>query len=406
MSIDSEVVVKSNSNSNDAVQFCAYVDDDESRAVVEQVVRDLVIPHASVHKGSIKNAIKALGQKRSPKTLIVDLCRSELPLSDINELAEVCEPGVTVIAIGDRNDVGLFRELLNSGVSDYLVKPITPALVQRAVLATADADGRSRQTTRLGRLVATVGTRGGVGATMLATSMAWTIANRRRRRVALLDLDLQFGSVALSLDLEPTHGLREALENANRIDGLYVERSMVQHSDSLFVLSSEEELIDELQTDPLALEALVEELRNKFHYVIVDLPKSMSAETQTILRHTTHLILVTDLSLVGMRDTLRLAQVAAHANAACQITIVANRVGEYRQGEIATAEFEKAIGRKIDLSIAFDPKKVAAAMNIGRPASSYGGGIAEAVEGLIDILTGTSSGRKAGFLSRLWPHKD
>ncbi len=386
----------------DAPQFCAYVEDDETRAVVEQVVRDLVIAHAAVTKGSIRTAIKALGQKRSPKTLIVDLCKSELPLSDINELAEVCEPGVTVIAIGDRNDVGLFRELLNSGVSDYLVKPLTPTLVQRALLASADGEARSRQTTRLGRLVATMGARGGVGATMLATSMAWTIAHRRRRRVALLDLDLQFGSVALSLDLEPTHGLRDALENASRIDSLYLERSMTQHSESLYVLSSEEELADDMPRDPQALGLLVNELRSRFHYVIVDLPRSLRSEAQLVLQEATHFVLVTDLSLAGMRDTLRLVQLALQGNAACQVTVVANRVGEYRQGEIAATEFEKAVGRKIDLVVPFDPKGVAAAMNIGKPVASQSKSVAEAIEHLIDTITGVAGTPKPGLLHRLW----
>lgn len=400
MSIQSDIIA--GSGKTDAVQFCAYLDDDESRAVVEQVVRDLVIPHATVVKGSIRSAIKALGQRRSPKTLIVDVCKCELPLSDINELAEVCEPGVSVIAIGDRNDVGLFRELLNSGVSDYLVKPITPTLVQRALLATADSDTRTRQTTRLGRLVATVGARGGVGATMVATSMAWSIANRRRRRVALLDLDLQFGSVALSLDLEPTHGLREALENASRIDGLYIERSMVQHSESLFVLSSEEELDDNMPRDPDAVSALVAELRNKFHYVVVDMPKSIGAENYPILKDATHLVVVTDLSLAGMRDTLRLTQLGIQGNAACQVIIVANRVGEYKEGEIAFSEFEKAIGRKIDLRISFDAKHVSAAMNIGKPVPSHSKIVGESIELLLDTLSGVVSNKKGGVFSRLW----
>ncbi len=400
MSIQSELM--GSNGKSDAVQFCAYVEDDESRAVVEQVVRDLVIAHATVVKGSIRTAIKALGQRRSPKTLIVDVCKSELPLSDINELAEVCEPGVSVIAIGDRNDVGLFRELLNSGVSDYLVKPITPGLVQRALLATADGDSRSRQTSRLGRLVATVGARGGVGATMVATSMAWSIANRRRRRVALLDLDLQFGSVALSLDLEPTHGLREALENASRIDALYIERSMVQQSESLFVLSSEEEIVDDLPRDPQAVSVLINELRNKFHYVIVDLPKMVALESQQILTEATHLVLVTDLSLAGMRDTLRIVQYALQGNAACHVTIVANRVGEYKEGEIACTEFEKAISRKIDLIIPFESRSVAAAMNIGKPVSSHSKKVGESIDQLIDILSGVASPQKRSLLDSLW----
>ena len=386
----------------DNAQFCAFIEDDESRAVVEQVVGDLVIANASVVKGSIRTAIKALGQKRSPKTLIVDLSKSELPLSDINELAEVCEPGVTVIAIGDRNDVGLFRELLNSGVSDYLVKPLTPTLIQRALLASAEAETRSRQTTRSGRLVATMGARGGVGTTMVATSIAWSIANRRRRRVALVDLDLQFGSVALSLDLEPTHGLRDALESASRIDALYLERSMTQHSDSLYVLSSEEELVDHVGRDPQALALLVSELRSKFHYIIVDLPRTLTGESQQVLKEATHLVLVTDLSLVGMRDTLRLAQLALQGNSACQLSIVANRVGEFRQGEIAMAEFEKAVGRKIDLVIPFDPKNVTAAMNIGRPVPTHSACVAEPIDRLIDMLSGVPRTKKMNLLHRLW----
>lgn len=387
---------------SNAAQFCAYLEDDDSRAVVEQVVRDLVIPHATVAKGSIRTAIKALGQRRSPKTLLVDVCKCQLPLSDINELAEVCEPGVNVIAIGDRNDVGLFRELLNSGVSDYLVKPITATLVQRALLATADGDSRNRQASRLGRLVATVGARGGVGATMVATSLAWSIANRRRRRVALLDLDLQFGSVALSLDLEPTRGLRETLENAGRIDGLYLERSMVQHSESLFVLSSEEELGEEMPEDPAAVNTLVGELRNKFHYVIVDLPKALTPSASQVLKDATHLITVTDLSLAGMRDTLRLVQFVLQGNAACQVTIVANRVGEYREGEIAVSEFEKAIGRKVDIKIAFDPKSVTSAMNIGKPVCSQSKNVGQSIELVIDTISGAVHTQKQSLLTRLW----
>ena len=111
------------------------------------------------------------------------------------------------------------------------------------------------------------GTRGGVGATTVATSVAWLIAHERRRRVALVDLDLQFGTVALSLDLEPSHGLREALENPNRIDGLFMDRVLVQHSERLFVLSAEESPDETLLLDYSAVELLMTELRNKFHYV-------------------------------------------------------------------------------------------------------------------------------------------
>ncbi|HMR30462.1 MAG TPA: AAA family ATPase [Geminicoccaceae bacterium] len=369
-------------------QFRAFVQDDETRATVDQVLSDLMIPQASLHKGGIAQAVDMLGEVRSPRLLVVDISGIELPLSAINDLAEVCEPGVTVIAIGDRNDVGLFRDLINRGISDYLVKPVTPALLQRSLLAAAEGASAPRQTSRLGRLVAVVGTRGGVGATMFAANCAWDIANQRRRRVAVVDLDLQFGSVGLALDLEPSQGLREALENPSRIDGLYLERAMVKQSETLFVLSAEEPLDEAVMPDPAAVDLLLKELRNRFHYVVVDLPRTVSPSWQYVLQSISNLIVVTDLSLAGMRDTLRVMSLMPASNASCQVTIVANRVGEHRQGEISRAEFEKGIGRAVDVLVPFDGKAVAAAVNVGQPIATLKSPAAKAIATIGDQLCG------------------
>ena len=125
-------------------QFRAFVKDDATRQVVDQVISELAIPIASVHKGGIADATRLLGEHRSPRLLVVDISDVDLPLSAVNELAEVCEPGVTVIAIGDRNDVGLFRDLVNNGVSDYLVKPISPALIQKSLLNVVESATQGR----------------------------------------------------------------------------------------------------------------------------------------------------------------------------------------------------------------------------------------------------------------------
>jgi pilus assembly protein CpaE len=384
-------------------QFRAFIQDDATRKVMDQVVGELAIPNASVHKGGIREATQLLGEQRSPRLLVVDLSGTDLPLSAINELAEVCEPGVTVIAIGDRNDVGLFRDLINNGVSDYLVKPIAPALIQKSLLNVVESATQGKQTDRRGRLVAVSGARGGVGATMLATGISWSIANRRRRRVALVDLDLQFGTVALALDLEPSPGLREALEHPGRIDALFIDRAMVRQSDTLYVLSGEESLGDPVTADTSSLDILLKELRNKFHYVVVDLPRQVSLTTQYIAQSASNLVLVTDLSLAGMRDTLRQLSLLPVANAACQITVVANRVGEYREGEIARKEFEAAIGRPIDFVIPFDARAVAAATNVGRPVVEGRGKVAEAIQQVTDRIAGNPAAGSAGKRLRLWP---
>jgi pilus assembly protein CpaE len=384
-------------------QFRAFIQDEATQKVVDQVVADLSIPNASVHRGDVGEASRLLGEQRSPRLLVVDLSGVALPISAVNELAEVCEPGVTVIAIGDLNDVGLFRDLINNGVSDYLVKPITPSLLQRSLLNVLETGTPGRQTDRRGRLVAVVGVRGGVGATMLATGISWTIAHRRRRRAALVDLDLQYGTVALALDLEPALGLREALEHPGRIDGLFVDRVMIRHSDTLYVLSGEESLGEPVIPDPAALDALLKELRNKFHFVVVDVPRQISHSTQHVLQSASNLVLVTDLSLAGMRDTLRHINLMPATNAACQVTIVANRTGEQREGDITRKEFEAAIGRAVDFLVPFDPRSVAGATNVGKPVAEGRSKVAAAIQLITERVAGNPAAGPPPRRFRLWP---
>ncbi|HET6520140.1 MAG TPA: AAA family ATPase, partial [Geminicoccaceae bacterium] len=383
------------SGSEQREHFLAFVSDPDTYAMIDQVVGEIMLPHASIRQGGVKEAVQHLAEQRSPKLLLIDLSGSELPLSDINTLADVCEPGVAVIALGDRNDCGLFRDLMQHGVTDYLVKPVTSALLQKAILGASDQGAAGKSANKLGKLIAVVGARGGVGSTMVASSVAWVIAHERRRRVALVDLDLQFGTVALSLDLEPSNGLREALENPNRIDGLFMDRVLVQHSDRLFVLSAEESPDEALLVDYGALELLITELRNKFHYVVVDLPRSSSATTQQILQNASDLLLVSDCSLAGMRDCMRLTGLLPSVNASCQVTLIANRTGEYKQGEMPRPEFEKGIGRKIDVILPFDARTVAAATNFGQPVAATKGVVANGLREVADRLCGPAAGADA-----------
>jgi pilus assembly protein CpaE len=382
-------------------QFVAFVGDTETGAIIDQVLAEMMLPNASIRTGGVKEAVKHLGENKSPRLLLIDLSSSELPLSDINSLADVCEPGVTVVALGERNDCGLFRDLLQHGVADYLVKPVTPALLQKALMSATDQTVIAKGNQKLGKLIAVHGTRGGVGATTVATSVAWLIAEERRRRVALVDLDLQFGTVALSLDLEPSHGLREALENPNRIDGLFMDRVLVQQSERLFVLSAEESPDESLLLDYGAVELLLTELRSKFHYVIVDLPRTTNPCTQQVLQSANEMLLVTDYSLAGMRDTMRIAAAMPTLNAACSITVVVNRSGEHKQGEMPRAEFEKGIGRKLDFILPFDAKTVAAATNFGQPVATTKGTVSTGLRSITESLCGPPAGQVAGR-SGIW----
>jgi pilus assembly protein CpaE len=171
-----------------------------------------------------------------------------------------------------------------------------------------------------------------------------------------------------------------------------MDRVLVQHSERLFVLSAEESPDETLLLDYGAVELLMTELRNKFHYVVVDLPRTTTACTQQVLQSATDLILVTDLSLAGMRDTMRMTGMMPTTNASCSTTLVVNRVGEHKQGEMPRAEFEKGVGRKLDLLLPFDAKTVAAATNFGQPVAAGKGAVATGLRELTERLCGPAVG--------------
>ncbi|TMJ47114.1 MAG: hypothetical protein E6G90_13895, partial [Alphaproteobacteria bacterium] len=235
----------------------AFVADGETERVLRECLTELAFANPIISRGGIAKAIETLGAERSPNILIVDISGIELPISQVHTLAEVCEPGVVVVAIGNRNEIGLYRDLLRAGVSEYIVKPLNPQLLSRALTARTELGAASPIHHKLGTIVALVGARGGVGTTTLAVNLAWYLGERQSRRAALVDLDLQNGDCALALNIKPTPGLREALVNPARIDSTLLERVMTPIGSRLFVLSSEEPLRDEVPFSPEAVETLV-----------------------------------------------------------------------------------------------------------------------------------------------------
>ena len=211
------------------LQFQAFINDKPTKEVVLQVIKELMIPHASVVSGTIKEAVKALDKQDSPKILLVDVSSSDMPLSDINDLAEVCEPSVEVIIVGDRNDVGIFRELLKFGVKDYLVKPINTILLRKTLLEIDNKENKKLGGGRTGKLVSFIGAQGGVGSSLLASSVAWSLSHHRNRKTAIIDYDLQHGAAGLFLGCQSNSMLSEALNNHDMIDALFIDRCAIKN---------------------------------------------------------------------------------------------------------------------------------------------------------------------------------
>jgi pilus assembly protein CpaE len=349
--------------------FAAFVCDDVTLDTLRSVVIDMGWPPEKVMKGGLRNAIQSLAITASPAILMVDLSESGDPLNDINGLAEVCEPGTVVIAVGQVNDVRLYRDLVASGIQDYLLKPLSIAhlrdtLVQAQAIFAAPRNGDGAATKKH-IATAVVGTRGGVGASMLATSLAWMLSADHKMPTALLDLDVHFGTGALTLDLEPGRGLTDAIDNPSRIDGLFIERAMIRANDNLSILSAEAPISAPLLTDGTAFVQLVDEFRHAFEATVVDLPRNMLINFPQLLANMQVVVVVTELTLAGARDGIRvlswLKSNAPHA----QVLVVANKVPS-GVGEISRSDFETSIERKLNFVIHNDHKAAANAAKLGQ----------------------------------------
>ncbi|MFM6949535.1 MAG: CpaE family protein [Novosphingobium sp.] len=349
--------------------FSAYICDDAALDVLRPVVIELGWLPEKCNKGGLRNAIQSLSISASPNILMVDLSECGDPLSEINALAEVCEPGTVVIAIGQVNDVRLYRDLLGSGIQDYLLKPLSPGQVRdalvnaQAVFAAPKAHDQAVGKKHVS--VGVIGTRGGVGASTIATSLAWLYSGDENLPTALLDLDIHFGTGALALDLEPGRGLTDAIDNPGRIDGLFIERAMIRANDHLAILSAEAPISSPLLTDGAAFIQLQEEFRQAFEMTVIDLPRNMLINFPHLLQDVNVVLLVTEMTLAGARDTIRiLSWMKGHAPHV-QAIVVANKVLS-GSGEISKADFEASIERKIGFTIPFDAKAAANAAKLGQ----------------------------------------
>ncbi|WP_174297730.1 pilus assembly protein CpaE [Sphingomonas bacterium] len=356
--------------------FVAYLCDDNTVDTVRPIAAELGWSPDQVNKGGLRNAVQSLSVSASPQILFVDLSESGDPLGDINALAEVCEPGTVVIAVGQVNDVRLYRDLVASGIQDYLLKPLHPDALRDAFTHAQALLNAPKQveasTDRPHCSTAVIGTRGGVGASTVAASLAWLLSTREARSTALLDLDVHFGTGALSLDLEPGRGLTDAIENPGRIDGLFIERAMVRASDTLAVLSAEAPISSPVITDGAAFHQLQEEMRAAFETTVVDLPRAMLVQHPHLVGDVQVAVVVTELTLAAARDSIRILSWLKTNAPGTQVFVVANRVHAGAQLEISRKDFEGSIERKIDHLVPFDQKLAAQAAKLGKPLAEAG----------------------------------
>jgi pilus assembly protein CpaE len=325
-----------------------FVRDRDSEGVIRQCLTDLGVVTAEFKLGGVDDAIAALGSRQSPHLLIVDVHGVDDPVARIRDLANVCEPTTGVIVIGETNDIRLYRDLKAAGIVEYYFTPLVRALIMQSCNSIMTGS-TSQAAPRTGKLVFVVGARGGVGATTIAVATAWHLAETRKRRVCLLDLDLQFGDAALQLDATPSHALQEALDHPDRVDELFLDRGMARAGERLGVLAALEALNDTLVPDQAAVLSLLERLLHRNRYVIVDIPMTSAPHLMQVLHLPGTILLVSSGSLVSARDVARLREKLG-PNSAERTTIqILNKSGA--KESMSDEEFAQATGAPPDIII-------------------------------------------------------
>lgn len=389
---------------NEPVKIAAFVDDPETEAATDDALGRMGAPKYRVRRGGVRAAIDFFASHNSTQVVIVDVSSVDLALNHIDELANVCEPGIQVIVLGKDNNVGLFRDLIRMGVADYLVKPAPYEHLFRAVQLALGADDPSHPTTqRMGKVVAVTGARGGAGATSTLANVGWVLANKQSRRVALVDLDLQNGSLHLALDFPANHGLREALENAHRLDPLFLERTMLQHGPRLFCLAAEEPLDEDIVYSPDAVKELARILQKQFHYVLIDVPRGTAGALEVVRRADIRL-LVAEPSIASVRDVVRRMEAITAEGTGRRTYIVLNHPRQDSKGELTVEQFESAIRQKVDFVVPYGKAMAAEALNFGEPLAERRCPAAAAFTAIAGELIGDRP-RSVSMLRRLLRNK-
>jgi len=373
----------------DRLTVLAFLGDPATEQVLRDGLGDMPANGMDIRRGTVRTAIAAMAKMQTPEVLIVDIAGEEQPLHALGELSDVVEPGVRVLVIGDTDDVDFYRHITRGmGVMEYIFKPITREAVARhfAPLITRKTIGQ--EATRGGRVIAVLGARGGVGATTIAGNLSWLLGVMAKRHTVFVESDIHMGSGALLLGGKTGPGLRMALETPDRIDPLFVERAAQPVAERLQVLASEEKLTEPLHYAPGAARRLIEALRVRYNFIILDVPFLPMQCNRELIEFAHHRVIVMDPTLASVRDTLRLLGLPNGPWQPQSPTIVLNRQG--RPGGLTRKQIEEALKVKIDIVIPDIPKQLNESASFGEPAIATKGPFRQAI---VDLS------REVGFVA-------
>jgi pilus assembly protein CpaE len=382
--------------------FCETV---ETAAAIQAAGEDrrMAKAHLRIEMGGLTAAVAAYQRSPTPNVIILETeNRGDDILNGLDQLANYCDAGTRVMVIGRMNDVMLYRELVRRGVSDYLIAPVGTLQVVRAICGLFSAPDAKP----VGRIVAVVGAKGGVGASTIAHNIAFSIARDLMLDSVVTDLDLAFGTAGLDFNQDPPQGIAEAVFSPDRIDTAFVDRLLTRCTDHLSLLAAPATLDRVYDFGADAFDSIFDSLRATVPCVVLDVPHQWTGWSKQTLIGADDILIVAAPDLANLRNTknlydlLKAARPNDHLPRYCL-----NQVGVPKRPEIKSADFAKALEDEPVAIIPFEPQIFGAAANNGQMIAEISANhrTAEIFRQLAQQLTGRAEPKKprSGLLSPL-----
>jgi pilus assembly protein CpaE len=348
------------------VSIQAFCESADASAVVAEAAADRRMAKAQVKQnmGGAAAALEAYRNAITPNVIVLEAPADRATLiGQLDELAQNCDPGTKVVVLGRANDVALYRQLIARGVSEYLAPPFDVVDFVQAISQLFRAPGAKP----LGRIVAVVGAKGGVGASTVAHNLAWSLASMAEKATIVADFDLAFGTAGLDYNQDPPQGVADAVFAPERVDAVLVDRLLAKCGENLSLLAAPATLDRPLDFSETAFDTLIDAMRASTPWVVVDLPHLWSGWARRTLIASDDVVLVASPDLANLRNAKNLVDALKGARPNDHPPrLVLNGVGMARRPEIAAAEFARTVEVKPVAVIAHDAKLFGAAANNGQ----------------------------------------
>jgi pilus assembly protein CpaE len=320
--------------------------------------------HTSVHLGGIKGAFHAFQTQATPNLLIVESRGPrDVILSELAMLAEVCQAETKVIVIGHVNDVLLYRELIKQGISEYLVAPLQQLQFVEAIASLY----HDPKTAPVGRALAFMGAKGGVGSSSLAQNVAWSIARNGGTETVIADLDLAFGTAGLNFNQDIPPGINDILGQPDRVDTTLLERMLVKAGEKLSIFGGPGGVERDVQIEPAAIESILSTLRASVPCTVLDLPALWAPWIKYALLHVDQVVITATPELSSLRNARSLIDSLKTGRPNDQPPIlVINQAGVPKRPEVSAADFSKAVGVPVSAIIPYDAQSFGVAQGNGQ----------------------------------------